>query len=111
MWSTFEIPWEKLPKETLFLCEQGVKKKEIITQIVHMIANEMRAIKNNPSSRATRTVAQKMIHKYPKMFQDVDDDGVVLADGSISIYMKIYDRLSYLNRPHKRSFHEPSKKK
>lgn len=113
MWQTFEIPWNKLPMGTLLACEKGLKQRDIHTQVIHMVANEMRSIKTSPSSKAARIVAQKMISKYPLAFQDIDDDGVVLGDGSISVFMKLYERLSYLNRPHKRSSSEPttSKKK
>lgn len=106
MWHTFEIPWHKIPRDSVGACEKGLRKKEVVTQVVLMVANEMRSIKTNPSSKAVRLVAQKLISKFPKTFQDIDDDGVVLGDGSIGIFMKLYERLSYLNRPHKRPLQE-----
>lgn len=52
--------------------------------------------------KAFRLVGNKMATKYPKMFVDVDEDGVVLGDGCSSLVHQLQDRNNYLNRPHKR---------
>lgn len=41
-------------------------------------------------------------------FKDIDDDDVMLGDGSHSTYLKLLDRNNYLNRPHKRYSELPS---
>ncbi|XP_029157655.1 uncharacterized protein LOC114930077 isoform X2 [Nylanderia fulva] len=40
------------------------------------------------------------VDKYPQIFKDMDEDGRCFGDGSHSIYLKLRDRNSYLNRPH-----------
>lgn len=84
------------------MCENGTRNKRAITEIVHIIVNEMRSIKTNIPSKAFKTIANKMISKYLQTFRDVDDDGVVLGDGISTLYLKLHERNSYLNRPHKR---------
>jgi hypothetical protein len=46
--------------------------------------------------------AKKIINKYPKQFQGIDEDGVIIGDGCFSLTSKLIDRNNYLNRPHKR---------
>lgn len=43
--------------------------------------------------------------KYPGSFQDKDDDGVVIGDGSATIFCRLRERASYLRRPHKRKIY------
>lgn len=102
LWSNFEIPWSEMPQELVTLCEQGKKSMAAITDIVHFVINELRQIKELIPSKVLTTVAAKMAQKYPKMFIEVDDDGVPLGDGSSKIFCKLYERAAYLRRPHKR---------
>ncbi|KAG5876893.1 hypothetical protein JTB14_003217 [Gonioctena quinquepunctata] len=53
--------------------------------------------------KAFRNVAKQLVDKYPITFRDIDNDGVVMGDGTHSIVCKLSDRNNYLNRPHKRS--------
>lgn len=62
----------------------------------------MRCIKHTIPTKAFKIVAKKIIDQYPNIFRDVDEDGVVLGDGSHSLVCKLQDRNNYLNRPHKR---------
>lgn len=102
IWSNFQIPWSKMSQELINLCERGERSTSAITDIVHFVVNELRQIKDLIPSKVLKTMAAKMVQKYPKMFTDVDDDGVPLGDGSSTIFCKLYERAAYLRRPHKR---------
>lgn len=68
----------------------------------------MRMLSTNIPSKGIKIVAKKMINKYPTMFRDVDENGMILGDGSHSLYSKIQDRNNCLNRPHKRKLDNPT---
>lgn len=52
----------------------------------------MRVINPLIPAKAVKRVAQQLVEKYPKIFMDVDDDGIVIGDGSYSIYKKLAER-------------------
>ncbi|GJQ79913.1 hypothetical protein Trydic_g18357 [Trypoxylus dichotomus] len=103
VWNEFQIPWEKIPNYMVKTCERGKKNKQIVTEIIHIIVNEMRQIKTNIPSKAFKLIALKLAARFPYVFRDFDEDGVVIGDGTHSITMKLLDRNNYLNRPPKRS--------
>ncbi|CAG9818605.1 unnamed protein product, partial [Phaedon cochleariae] len=107
-WDNFEINWEQFPSYVLRACTKGKREKQVITHIIHSIVNKMREIKTHIPTYAFKVVSRKLIEKYPNMFLDVDEDGVVIADGCHSVYKKLQDRNNYLNRPYKR---KPSHKR
>ncbi|CAH0564387.1 unnamed protein product [Brassicogethes aeneus] len=102
MWNNYQVPWEKIPEHMVKMCERGEKVKYVISEIVHIVIEDLRQIKELIPSKVLKRVANSMCEKYPKMFKDVDNDGIVLADGSCSLYCKLHERASYLRRPHKR---------
>lgn len=53
-------------------------------EMIHVIINDMRQIKE-----ALKMVANKLICKYPKIFKDVDDGGVVMGDGCCTTFTKL----------------------
>ncbi|XP_063903736.1 uncharacterized protein LOC135123169 isoform X3 [Zophobas morio] len=101
-WTNFVIPWEKIPQDMLQCCAQGKRDKYAITEIVHIVVNEMKQISESIPSKAFKIVSFKMVDKYPATFRDYDDDGVVLGDGTASLKTKLQERYHYLKRPHKR---------
>ncbi|KAK9751803.1 hypothetical protein QE152_g4750 [Popillia japonica] len=103
VWNEFQVPWEKIPTYMIRTCDNGKKSKQIITEIIHIMVNEMRQIKTNIPSKAFKLVALKLAERFPHVFRDFDEDGVVIGDGTHSITMKLLDRNNYLNRPRKRS--------
>lgn len=62
----------------------------------------MRELKPNIPSNAIKYVCQKIVSKYPKMFEDSDDDGQVLGDGTHTLFTQLENRIKYLNRTTKR---------
>lgn len=56
-----------------------------------MVINEMRAIKENIPSKALKILTNKLVSKYSDIFEDMDEDEVILGDGSIfaSQYLSI----------------------
>ncbi|XP_031327771.1 uncharacterized protein LOC116166304 [Photinus pyralis] len=102
LWTNFEIPLERLNSEQLENLGNGVRNKLDIKFLVQLIVNDMRLIKKVIPMKAFKIVAKKLIDRYPLIFRDVDEDGVVLGDGSHSLVSKLVERNNYLNRPHKR---------
>nr|XP_023012729.1 uncharacterized protein LOC111502798 isoform X1 [Leptinotarsa decemlineata] len=102
MWQMFEIPWNQLPRQMIESCERGEREKNVINFIVHMVVNKMREIKLVIPSSAIKIVTKKIVDRFPDTFRDLDEDGVVIGDGTHSVFRKIQDRNNYLNRPHKR---------
>lgn len=100
-WHTFPIPWGKIPDFMLENLREGRPQKSHLSQMVHVIVNEMRGITTNIPYKAFRIIAKKMCDKYPKAFIDRDEDGTVLGDGMHSLVSKLHIRNTYLNRPHK----------
>ena len=102
-WNTYCIPWQEMHRDIITLCEQGVTNKSVVNRVIDFVINDIRKIKENIPTKCLKIIARKMVDKYPTMFKDVDDDGVVLGDGTHSTLHKLIDRNNYLNRPHKRS--------
>lgn len=102
LWESFEIPYYKMPNHMISHCEAGKRDKQVITDMVHIIVNELRTINTIIPLKSMKIIAKKLTQKYPGTFQDVDEDGVVIGDGCQSLLLKLVDRNNYLNRPHKR---------
>ncbi|XP_074040911.1 uncharacterized protein [Leptinotarsa decemlineata] len=100
MWKTFQIPWEQFSKPMIESCERGERDKQVINYIIHTVVNNMRVIKKIIPSSAIKIITKKIIDKYPETFRDIDEDNVVIGDGSYSVFKKLQDRNNYLNRPH-----------
>ncbi|KAG5865544.1 hypothetical protein JTB14_009253 [Gonioctena quinquepunctata] len=98
-WSNFKIPWNKLTFDVLNHCKEGKREK----QIIHTVVHEMRQIKTKIPMKAFKYVAKQLLEKYPNTFRDIDNDGVVIGDGTHSAITKLSDRNHYLNRPHRRN--------
>lgn len=101
-WNSFEIPWRCFSKSVLDDCKNGKRNPLTISTIVHTIVDRVREIEVFVPTKAFKVIAKKMVDLYPAMFQDVDDDNIVLGDGSHTITQKLIERNNYLNRPHKR---------
>lgn len=95
------LPWEKLSDFTRQKCEAGERDRRAISDVIHMAITEMQKIDQLIPSKNIKIVAQKIVSKYPAVFQDTDDDGVVIGDGMHSTYNKLVDHNNYLNKPHK----------
>ncbi|KAI4459143.1 hypothetical protein MML48_6g00001703 [Holotrichia oblita] len=99
MWNTLEIPWHRLSKEVLGNCEKGIRQKSSLDSVAQVIIDAAREISLHVPTYALKRVAEKVIAKYPGMFKDVDDDEVVIGDGTHTLYKKLCDHC----RPFKRS--------
>lgn len=102
VWQMFEIDWTQFPSHIILECEKGTRNRNTVNFIIHTVVNNMREIKKELSSAAIKIVTKKLIDKFPETFRDIDEDGILIGDGSHSVFKKILDRNNYLNRPHKR---------
>ncbi|CAH0558576.1 unnamed protein product [Brassicogethes aeneus] len=102
VWNNFKVPWEEIPEHMITMCEKGERNKYVISEIIHIVVNELRQIKELIPAKILKKVASDMCEKFPLMFRDIDNDGVVMADGSCTMFCKLHERASYLRRPHKR---------
>ncbi|KAG5884514.1 hypothetical protein JTB14_021650 [Gonioctena quinquepunctata] len=84
MWQIFDIPWDQLPRHMIESCERGEREKLVINYIVHTVVNKMREIKTVIPSSAIKIVTKKIVDRFPETFRDMDDDGVVIGDGTHS---------------------------
>ena len=87
-WTNFNIPWDKIPADMILNCEKGEKIKSVVTQIVHIIINEMRSIKAEIPTKALKSVAIQLVKKHPDTFADKSDDGEMYGDGCCTIFSK-----------------------
>ncbi|XP_011858708.1 PREDICTED: uncharacterized protein LOC105556237 [Vollenhovia emeryi] len=97
-WIDYKVPWDKVPLDMLKTCEEGVTNKSVITEICHIIVNDIRQIKKNVPTQVLKKIASEMILKYPKTFMDKDEDGHILGDGSCTMFHKLRERCCYLKR-------------
>lgn len=105
-WSSVEVPWNQLSSQQIEELDNGIKNRFTMSTLIHATVNELRQIKYIIPTKAFKLMAKKIIEKYPDIFRDVDEDGIVLGDGSHSLVCKLQDRNNYLNRPHKRKSNE-----
>lgn len=101
-WKNFQIPWNKVPDYIIKQFADGLKNKQSITRLIHIVVGDMRSIKTLIPVKAFKLAAYKIIDKYRIIFEDVDEDGVTLGDGSGSLTARLQERNNYLNRPCKR---------
>ncbi|XP_039302913.1 uncharacterized protein LOC105206844 isoform X1 [Solenopsis invicta] len=94
----YKVPWNKVPTDMLKICEEGIKNKNIITEICHIIVNDIRQINKNVLTTTLKKIAFEMIQKYPETFMDKDEDGHILGDGSCSMFHKLRERCCYMKR-------------
>lgn len=44
-WNRYEIPWNKIPEHMIKQCEDGDRNKKTIIEIVHIVINDVRQIR------------------------------------------------------------------
>jgi hypothetical protein len=94
----YKIPWNKVPIDMLKICEKGIRNKSVITEICHIIVNDVRQINKNVPTTILKKIASEMIHKFPETFMDKDEDGHILGDGSCTMFHKLRERCCYMKR-------------
>lgn len=99
-WTNFQIPWNALESTVLKELETGNRSKYIINSVVNRTISEMRTLSEFIPSKAFKIVAKKIVERYPQTFKDMNETGDTFGDGTHTLYLKLRDRNSYLNRPH-----------
>lgn len=100
--SKFKVPWPKMPQHIIDQCKKNMKLNPTdYGSFIHIIVIEMRSISNYIRKKVFENVANDVIAKFPKTFQQIDSDGVLVSNGTHRVTMKLIDHNSYLNRPHK----------
>lgn len=106
-WKNFKIPWNEMRPTILKDCESDTKNSTTINEVVRIVADSLIEIKENVPSKALKYVAAKIIARYPKKFQDIDDAGNIWGDGTHTLFSKLRERIKYCNR----SKHKHEKRK
>lgn len=103
-WENLPVPWEKFDCTSMDLIKNNLagcndkKKKEIITNAVHYVVNDVREINHHAPAAAFRNLAEKMCAKYGAVFEDRQSDGERLGCGFTTLENKLIERNRYLNR-------------
>ncbi|VEN62885.1 unnamed protein product [Callosobruchus maculatus] len=100
-WWDFEVPFNMLSQHALEELATGIKTRNTLYSLIHLTVDKMRDSSKVIPTKAFKIVAKKIMDRYPDTFKDTDEDGVVLGDGTHSLFCKLQDRNNYLNRPHK----------
>lgn len=79
---TFQVPWEKMPKEIRSAIVDGKRPKPLERrQMVRVLVDEMRTYEANPTRSQCLSVIRNIIRQYPKSFADMAADGSLLGGG------------------------------
>lgn len=99
----FTAPWEIIPPniiEYLFRKEKLPNPKYV--SFVQLLVEHVRKSDPFTNKRGFEAIAKSLVKKYPNTFMDIDEDGNIIAEGHVSLMMKLINRNSYLNRPTKK---------
>ena len=106
---TFQVPWEKMPKEIRSAIADGKRPKPAERrQMVRVLADEMRRYEANPTRTQCLTVVRNIIGQYPKNFADMTPDGSLLGGGYTSLLIQVKNRIENVNRDGSFSHHRSS---
>ena len=92
IWDDFKIPWEMLAPSTVAAFESGNKSSQQYKQLIHMIINMVFEVAETVPLNALNTISSKIVSKFPQAFQDKDDDGKVISDGTHTVFEKLKSR-------------------
>lgn len=99
------IHWHKIPDYIMKSCKKGEKLSPTnYNQFVAIIVDASREFDRYITKKTFANRAKLIVDKYPKTFQDFDEDGTIIGDGNGSLLMKLINRNNYRNRPHKSTF-------
>ncbi len=96
---TFQVPWEKMPKEIRSAIVDGKRPKPVERrQMVRVLVDEMRMYEANPNRSQCLAVIRNIIRQYPKSFADMTADGSLLGGGYTSLLIQVKNRIENVNR-------------
>lgn len=99
----FTAPWEIIPPNiTEYLLRNEKLPNSKYTSFVQLLVEHVRKTDRFTNKRGFESIARSLVKKYPNTFKDIDEDGNVIAEGHVSLMMKLINRNSYLNRPTKK---------
>ncbi|XP_031329547.1 uncharacterized protein LOC116160484 [Photinus pyralis] len=102
-WLSFKIPYEKMSSTAMKNFENGVRCRQSIKDMIHLVTDEMLEVAEGfVPNTACKIIARKLVDKFPKIFQDRDDDGTVIGDGAITTYNQVKERIKYVTASRKR---------
>lgn len=107
-WQDFQVPWHMLPSSIIANFESG--KKESVAQLIHTVIDVARGVSKKISAPAMKIISKKIVDKYPQAFEDRDDDGRTIGDGTHTIFQKLKGRYFYLNDDDGNGGPSPAKK-
>jgi hypothetical protein len=98
-WRKFVIPWDKLPTEFMAACQKGKSPDPSNRrEMVRIFAKEIKAVKNPPGRAALRTVAKRMVAKYPSSFENRLPNGIVVDNGVAGLMTSLENCIFNISR-------------
>lgn len=99
----FTAPWNIIPPiiTEYLLRNEKLPNSKYVT-FVQLLVEHVRKTDRFTNKRGFEAIAKSLVRKYPNTFKDIDEDGNVIAEGHVSLMMKLINRNSYLNRPTKK---------
>lgn len=95
---SFEIPWKKIPSETIKKLDIGKRPtKGERLEIVRLIVKEVLSICPTPSKKHISEIARKMANKYPRAFSDIIE-GEIVGSGYDSVTKQLTNRVDNVRR-------------
>ncbi|XP_058827560.1 uncharacterized protein LOC131687485 [Topomyia yanbarensis] len=114
--SKFEIDWSSIPRDIVTQLDRTVDhdKESFLNEtdynrLVDHIVGQLRNITPSIPISTFRRVAETVSSMY-SFFIDMDDDGMIIGNGSSSLTEKLKNRNSYLNRAHKSGQYDKKQK-
>lgn len=95
---TFQIPWEKMPKEIQTAISSGTRPSpDKRRQMIRILADEVRKYESNSTRSQCLIICQKIIRQYPNSFADMTPGRKVIAGGFNSL-LSLKIRIENINR-------------
>jgi hypothetical protein len=97
--SHFTIPWEIMPRTLMDCCSKEQRPtKADMRQLAKVIGDKIWTENKKPGRQNLREIAQKVINKYPRSFQDEVPGVGVLGDGLTSLTNRLAFYVDNKNR-------------
>ena len=95
---TLEVSWEKMPPALLSALSREERPAPALRrEMIRLICSDVYAVCPRPGRKQLRSLADKIVSRYPLSFRDMVGDQIV-GSGSDSLLMQLEGRFDNLNR-------------